>query len=399
VTSTTPSATRALPLGVSGPLDAEERVSLRRLVLYGIAVRILLALLFEWTGLSRILAPDEQTYLRNGRQIARFWAGELFGIPPALQGAMPRGYFYINAVFQTVFGGSAIPIKILNSLVGGLAGVLVYRLARELCGVSVAQRSAKLVLFFPSLILWSTLNIRDAWVVLLLLFISVESLAVVRAPSLGTLVGLLAGVYAVSLFRDYLVVVVAIPPVVALALGRSGHQLRSVIVALVAAAALLLLVQSQIGGERVERFMSLETMSSVRDGMASGDSAFQENVDISTPGAALSFLPIGVAYFLFSPFPWQMTSALKLLSLPEMLFLYYLTPAIVRGVGQIVRTRLRESLQILLLTVLLTVSYALGEGNVGTLYRHRAQVMPFFLVFAAVGLEMRLDRKPAVRSR
>jgi len=50
---------------------------------------------------------------------------------------------------------------------------------------------------------------------------------------------------------------------------------------------------------------------------------------------------------------------------------------------------------VLLLTGLLTVSYSLGEGNVGTLYRHRAQVLGFFLVFAAVGKELRARPRPA----
>jgi hypothetical protein len=39
-------------------------------------------------------------------------------------------------------------------------------------------------------------------------------------------------------------------------------------------------------------------------------------------------------------------------------------------------------------SVLLVVvsSYALVEGNFGTAYRHRAQIMPLFFVFAGVGL-------------
>ena len=42
-----------------------------------------------------------------------------------------------------------------------------------------------------------------------------------------------------------------------------------------------------------------------------------------------------------------------------------------------------SSLGVLLVTV---TTYALVEGNFGTAYRHRAQVMPLFFVFAAKGL-------------
>ena len=138
--------------------------------------------------------------------------------------------------------------------------------------------------------------------------------------------------------------------------------------------------------------MSFEALSRARQDLATGGSTLGENVDISTPGRALAYLPTGLAYFLFSPFPWQITSTLKLFALPEMLLIYGLTPAILRGIRYTVRTRFREALQILLVTSLLTLSYALGEGNVGTLYRHRAQVISFFLIFAAVGLELRKRR-------
>jgi hypothetical protein len=36
--------------------------------------------------------------------------------------------------------------------------------------------------------------------------------------------------------------------------------------------------------------------------------------------------------------------------------------------------------------LVITTSYALVEGNFGTAYRHRAQIMPLFFLFAGVGL-------------
>jgi hypothetical protein len=183
--------------------------------------------------------------------------------------------------------------------------------------------------------------------------------------------------------------VVALPPVIALVIGRSKNFGRNFVLGAIAGLGVVFLLQQGAVSKRAAGRMSLEAISEVRRDMAIGSSAFHGNVDISTPGRALSFLPIGVAYFLFSPFPWEITSVLKLFSLPEMIFIYALTPAIFRGIRFGVRERFRDSLQVLLLTALLTVSYALGEGNVGTLYRHRAQVLGFYLMFAAVGLELR----------
>ena len=203
---------------------------------------------------------------------------------------------------------------------------------------------------------------------------------------------LLLAVYALTFFRDYLFFVVSLPPVAALIIGRSRNFGRNFMLAVLIGLGLVMLLQYGAVSEKAVSRMSLESMSEARRDMATGGSAFHGTVDISTPGKALAFLPIGIAYFLFSPFPWEITSVLKLFSLPEMILIYGLTPAIFRGIRFAIRERFRDSFQILLLTAFLTVSYSLGEGNVGTLYRHRAQVISMYLMFAAVGLE--LARKP-----
>jgi 4-amino-4-deoxy-L-arabinose transferase-like glycosyltransferase len=303
------------------------------------------------------------------------------------------GYFYLNAFFYYVFGKTDVPIKLANSFVGAVCIIYVYRLARALFGDAVARRVTQFYAFFPSLVLWSALNIRDVWVVFLILLVSWKSLEVVRGFSLFSMLAVLAGLYAITHFRDYLFYVAALPPIVAFLIGQRGRVERNFVVALIAGVGLLFLMQQGVA-DRAEKHMSLETLGQHRRNLATGGSAFAEETDISTPGKAAAFLPLGIAYFLFSPFPWQITSLLKLFSLPEMLLVYRYTPAALRGLRYIVRHRFREALQVLLLTAFLTVSYSLGEGNVGTLYRHRAQVMVFYLLFAAVGVEVRSRQVP-----
>ena len=376
-------------------LDSGERLLLRRLLLYGFLVRLAVALALELSGFSTRLAPDEDTYGGAGWRTALYWMDEVSLPDWRFSSKQPLGYFYINAAFFYVFGHTAIPLKLVNALLGALTGRYVYFIARELFGATVAARSAQFAAFFPSLVLWSSVNIRDVWVIFLILFVSWHSLRIVKGRSILALVSVGLGIYAITFFRDYLFFVVALPPVVAFLIGTRGNLGRNFFFAMLAAVGVLYLVERGAGAGAVPH-MSLESLSQVRQDMAMGaGSAFQQDVDISTPGQALLFLPVGIAYFLFSPFPWQMTSLLKLFSLPEMLLMYYLTPSIVRGIVHTVRHRFREALQVLLLTALLTISYALGEGNVGTLYRHRAQAILFYLMFAAVGLELKRAPKPA----
>ena len=375
--------------------DAAERAYLRRLVVFGFLLRAAVALALEWTGSSRRFAPDETTYVADGWPIGMYWAGDLLVKPWRMTLDQPLGYFYLNGASYYLFVPTQIPLKLLNAFVGAFSCRYVYSLARELFGVSVARRATTLFVYFPSLVLWSALNIRDAWVVFLILYTSAKSLQLARGYSHLALVQLLLATYAMTHFRDYLFYVVALPPVIAVLIARRGHLVRNFVIATLAALAVVVLVQQGVVRKKTASRMSLEGLSQTRQEMATGGSAFHGRVDVSTPGKALAFLPIGVAYFLFSPFPWEITSVLKLFSLPEMILIYALTPAAVRGIAHCARDRFRDCFQVLLLTGLLTVSYALGEGNVGTLYRHRAQVIGFYLMCAAVGKELRARPRPA----
>jgi len=57
-------------------------------------------------------------------------------------------------------------------------------------------------------------------------------------------------------------------------------------------------------------------------------------------------------------------------------------------------------MMVMLITAGLTFGYSLAEANAGMAYRHRAQVLVFYLAFAAVGVESRRARRvPAVEGR
>jgi len=318
--------------------------------------------------------------------------GELLVPPWRLSSDEPLSYFYLNGI-SFLLSGSSLPLKLLNAFVGALTCRYAFLLAEALFGLSVAKRTARLVAFFPSLVLWSAINVRDVWVIFLIVYISWKGYQLLVDFSPTDLVRLLVAIALVNTFRPYLFFVVALPPIAAFLIGKRGHLARNVAVAALAGIATVMLVEAGVAA-RSSEMMDLETLAQKRRNLTfAADSSFERDADISTPAKALAFLPIGLVYFWFSPFPWQITSLLKALSLPEVLLVYAVTPSVARGLAWILRQRLREAMQVLLLTALLTVSYALGSGNVGTLFRHRAQAMIFYLMFASVGIEERQRRR------
>ncbi len=387
--ATAPLAADSRPDAAAATLTTAEGHALRRIILAGVALRLGCVLVLHWAGYSRLLAPDERTYAEGGWAIALYWLGDIATTPWRYSSGQPIGYFQLNALFFTVFGHTELPIKIVNALIGASTIRYVYLIARELYGRAVAHRAAQFTAYLPSLVLWSSVNIRDAWVIFLLVLASWQVLRIRKDGSPLAIVRYALIVFLVSRLRDYLVYVLLITPVAALLITRGEKYARNFLVAIALAVVGLIMIQQGVIGERMEDRLSLEAIAELRQRMATGGSAFEAQADISTPRAALLFLPLGLAYFLFSPFPWQITSLLKAISLPEMVFLYFLTPSILRGLRWTFRRRFPESSPILLLTGLIATSYALSSGNVGTMYRHRAQALVFFLIFAALGMYVR----------
>jgi hypothetical protein len=122
-------------------------------------------------------------------------------------------------------------------------------------------------------------------------------------------------------------------------------------------------------------------------------SAFGQGYDTSTLQGALRYLPVGLAFFLFAPFPWAIESVLQLATLPEVLLWYALVPFTVLGLRDLRHRQYSAGLLLVGVLAIVVSSYALVEGNFGTAYRHRSQVLPLFFVFAGRGLASWWERR------
>lgn len=369
-------------------IDDATRSELRKLFRRGLLVRMTVAVILHFFTDELLFAPDQQTYRLLGESLARYWTGDILIYPGRLLAGGPMGYVYIVAALFWL-GAGALAAQLLNCVVGALTILIVFDLARRMTANStVALRSATFVAYFPSLVLWSALNIRDAWVIMLIALICRQALVLQEKVSLASLAILAGAIWALIQFRDYVLLAVTVPMVLSFVVRGRSHLGRNVLLGMVGAVLVIYADQAAGTGRRV-RLLDLEELQSIRHWNTVGAASQFEKADISTPGKALVFLPKGLAFFLLAPFPWMLGSIRQILAVPEMLFFYSLIPSIVRGIRQLIRDHLGTALMVLLVTAGLTVGYALGEGNAGTAYRHRAQLLSFYLIFAAVGIEAR----------
>ena len=143
--------------------DPEVGRFLLSVMLAAIGVRLLMLALIHSSVGPAVFAPDTIDYDITGQQLLDAWQGE-GPMPRRLVGSFQTGYYVLNAVSFLIFGrGAGAPVA-LNILLASWLAVPIYHLAR-LCvrgHHGVARWASILVVFFPSLVLWSVLNIREA---------------------------------------------------------------------------------------------------------------------------------------------------------------------------------------------------------------------------------------------
>lgn len=101
--------------------------------------------------------------------------------------------------------------------------------------------------------------------------------------------------------------------------------------------------------------------------------------------ANISFLPLGLLFTLFAPFPWSPRTMEQAATIPEMLFWYgCLLFAAVATIRLLIRRDLRFGFGFATAAGLLLI-LSLLESNVGTLIRSRAMLVPYVLILAAAG--------------
>ncbi len=373
--------------GLSRERDPDLRRWLTRLVLATLGLRLLMVLVVQFTLSPDFFAPDALGYERIGKEIGDYWTGSGFA-PQAIREGWRPGYYHLNAVFHVAFGESRLALVVLNMFAGVWTALITFYLTREILPVASAKTAALLTGVFPSMVLWSILNIRDALAALFTVVIVLYGMRLSKRFQLSHVWIFAAAIVGLSLLRDYMAFLV----VMGLAIGtvtavRPERVVPTMFLGTVVAVALTYFAD-QVGlFSAIRPEGLLETAQGLRSGLQQGaTSAFGVGAETRTIQAALQYIPVGGSYLLFAPFPWNVETALQTAAMPETLLWYPLFLASLLGLRICIRDRLTTALVPVSVLLVVVSSYALVEGNFGTAYRHRAQIMPLFFVFSGVGL-------------
>jgi dolichyl-phosphate-mannose-protein mannosyltransferase len=109
---------------------------------------------------------DDKAYDKLGWTLARVWLGVFPGIRDSDEYLLVN-YTYLVALVYYTLGHSLLAAKMMNVAFGALSAVVFFALGREIFDRRAGQVLGLLTAFFASLVLWSTINLKDTLMVLL----------------------------------------------------------------------------------------------------------------------------------------------------------------------------------------------------------------------------------------
>jgi hypothetical protein len=363
-------------------------------------VRILLASLIYGFSLENSFGPDATTYDFWGNGIKEYWWGNS-DRPTTDFTRSGYGMPYIVATVYFFTGQNPFAVQVVSCLVGAVIPILAYFTSKEIFNNNrVARYTALFVGFFPAMIVWTSQLLKEGFIIFFLVLSLLATLYLQKKISYIWIIYLLISLLFLSGLRFYIffMVVFAIFGGFVLTSKASAENLISRFVAFaLIALALAYFGIWRISGDQIEKYGSLEKVQRARDYAATaGKSGINEEVEVNTASGAISALPLGLVTLLLAPFPWQVGSLTQGLTMPEMILWWSSLPFLISGLYFTIKTRFRESVSILFFTLILSLSYAIYQGNLGTIYRQRSQIQVFLLLFTAVGFALRAEKKEQI---
>ncbi|MGV3722824.1 MAG: hypothetical protein ACO1SX_18120 [Actinomycetota bacterium] len=381
-----------------------------QLFLIAFVLRFALSVVIYQFGFVSVVGDEDASGWRVGTGLHWNWTHSgvtLLDLPFQMSRAFEetnQGYRYLLGAFFFITDS---PVRLvaaaMNCFFGALTVLFAYRTARSIFSDWVAEKVAWWTCLFPSMLIWSAMTVKEP-VVIFLETVALYACTRLRQDGVSVPHMVLAAATIVLLmpFRFYASYLVGAAVLLSL-LAPALFQPKSGAAALSLAALVLPLILSTGWYARHEasfRSFDLDRVQEIRS-FSAGNNQTGTDSGVST-GDVRSYnglaygMTIGAAHLLLAPFPWQLGggSLRMVLTLPELVYWWWLVSyGLIPGVIYSIRNRLADVRGMLLMLIGFGLLYSLTFGNVGLVFRQRAQLLPWMFILAAVGLEQRALRR------
>jgi len=360
-------------------------------ILYSaLAIRIFILLL----GHYLITLPDSTRDANSFEGYAILLSKDgFFSLLEKYPGPDSRFISWVVAIPYSLFGRSVLMAKSMTLFFGVATVFFSWKVTQKIWGNQIANKAGWIMALFPSLILYSALVMREAYVCFFLVIAIYGIVNWSKTQELKSIVLSLFGFIGATFFHGatFLGAMTFIGVITLIVLNdfiKSIKYLRisaiNVFLLLILSYVLLLYFTNQISVPYLRNFeyiLSTEVLKNKSSINVTGAAAFPEWTKVKVPHELFYKIPVRVFYFIFAPFPWDVTKTKHLIGMLDGILYLSLSLIILVNIKKIFSNfTLRIILAIL---VVYLITFSIGVGNFGTGIRHRSKFAFLFVFLAA----------------
>ncbi len=323
---------------------------------------------------------------------------------------IPTGaYFYswlISFSFR-LFGENYMPIRVINAVLSVCCILVIADIASYIYkNPKMVIKIAWIVAIFPNLIRFSSYfaNREVILMLFMLLYIKYSYLYYSRGNNGYLLVSILALIPSMILHTSMIAMILL---TILIILSKEGNPqnkgtdliwksfLTSITIAI-----FFYMLSKGIGMEKFNVGggvdLNISSISNIGNMSAEGRAAYLSGVTFSNPVLTSLFLPIRALYFLYTPFPWMIRSAIDIVGFFDAILYLWVSIPIYKKLKVIHKKKKSSDERFILLLfitlVIIIAMFAAVTSNYGTAIRHRCKLIPIFLIIAIDYIRLPFNR-------
>lgn len=306
----------------------------------------------------------------------------------------PFAFFsWLHAIPYSLFGRSIMMGQSISLLCGIGTIFYAWKFANVIWGEHIAKKVGWTIALFPSVVLYSVLFLREAYVTFFLVLALYGVVSWIKNNNYKSILLSLMGFIAASLFHGPMIVgaIIFIMFVFITYLNKLFKSLvnfriniENLVIFLFCVIVIGLYFSNKISFSYLGTFensIDINFLIERQNSYLGGDASWPEWTIARSVTELIYKAPIRMIYFVFSPFPWDVEKLGHLIGFFDSILYLYLVILILRNLKVIWR---EPSLKIILIILLFYILvFAFGVGNFGTAFRHKSKFAFMFIILAA----------------
>lgn len=295
-------------------------------------------------------------------------------------------YTYLTSFVYLIFGYNPVFMQLLNAFFGTMTILVVYKLANKLFNPKAARVSAWIMALFPSHIMFSAMNMRDALSTLLMSAFIYQFVVWSDQAKKRKLFGVVILFVLNTLIRTQnavLLLVASAPFIYKTIHKKTNPYLRPIV--LMGTGIILLGIVGYLYSSGLLTNASFDYLSREMEYRSSGGSGYLEWMTYGSWIDIVKYAPIRAVYFMFSPFPWDVSTPAQAVAALENLVLWFMVLVMVRKWKKIKELTTNKTLlmRIVIIFIVGIIANAVVDANAGTALRHKLQYIYVIIILYA----------------